>query len=161
MFKTWIGFVGQILIKLETSFNRGFLQLPLWCPLGNNVCKHSVTTEACASLAGCCVVWRSGCSLVLPAPWQSLMSNLARSGGTSIADMRQYFLTVTKQLYEWLILPVCPPVRLSHLVPFIASSWNFQELLPMTKVRSMQTVMVGGERSRSQRSKPNLTVSGP
>ena len=64
-------------------------------------------------------------------------------------------------------LSVCPSVRLSvclsHLfdyVPIIVSSWNFQELLPMTKVRSMQKVKVRGQRSRSQRSQPNLTVSG-
>ena len=57
---------------------------------------------------------------------------------------------------------VCPSVRLSHLfdyVPIIVSSWNFQELLPMTKVRSMQKVEARGQRPRSQRSKPNLTVS--
>ena len=38
-------------------------------------------------------------------------------------------------------LSVCP----SHLfdyVPIIVSSWNFQELLPMTNVRSMQKVKV-------------------
>ena len=64
-------------------------------------------------------------------------------------------------------LSVCPSVRLSvrlsHLfdyVPIIVSSLNFQELLPMTKVRSMQKVKVRGQRSRSQRSQPNLTVSG-
>ena len=54
-------------------------------------------------------------------------------------------------------------VRLSHLfdyVHIIVSSWNFQELLPMTKVRSMQKVKVRGQRSRSQWSQPNLTVSG-
>ena len=57
----------------------------------------------------------------------------------------------------------CRSVRLSHLfdyVPIIVSSWNFQELLPMTKMRSMQKVKVRGQRSRSQRSQPNLTVSG-
>ena len=57
---------------------------------------------------------------------------------------------------------VCPPLRLSHLfhyVRIIVSSWK--ELLPMTKVRSLQKVKVRGQRSRSQRSKPNLTVSGP
>ena len=64
-------------------------------------------------------------------------------------------------------LSVCPSVRLSvcpsHLfdyVPIIVSSWNFQELLPMTNVRSMQKIKVRGQRSRSQRSQPNLTVSG-
>ena len=51
-------------------------------------------------------------------------------------------------------------VRLSHLfdyVPIIVSSWNFQELLPMTKVRSMQNVKVRGQRSRSQRSRPKFS----
>ena len=64
-------------------------------------------------------------------------------------------------------LSVCPSVRpsvcLSHLfdyVPIILSSWNFQELLPVTKVSSVQKVKVRGQRSRSQRSQPNLTVSG-
>ena len=66
-----------------------------------------------------------------------------------------------------MVFSVRPSVRLSvrlshlfHYVPIIVSSWNFQELLPMTKVRSMQKVKVRGQRSRSQRSKPNLTVSG-
>ena len=60
-------------------------------------------------------------------------------------------------------LSVCPSVRPSHLfhhVPIIVSSWHFQEFIPMTKVPSMQKVKVGGQRSRSQRSTPNLTVSG-
>ena len=73
------------------------------------------------------------------------------------------FLAATKQLYKWYFPSVCPSVRLSHLfdyVPIILSSWNFQELLPMTKVRSMQKVKVRGQRSRSQRSQPHLTVSG-
>ena len=54
-------------------------------------------------------------------------------------------------------------VRLSHLfdyVPIILSSWNFHKLLPVTKVTSVQKVKVRGQRSRSQRSQPNLTVSG-
>ena len=64
-------------------------------------------------------------------------------------------------------LSVCPSVRLSvrlsHLfdyVPIIVSSWNFQELSLGTRVRSMPKVKVRGQRSRSQRSRPNLTVSG-
>ena len=67
----------------------------------------------------------------------------------------------------WLVHSVCLSVRLSvrpshlfHHVPIIVSSWNFQELSPMTKVTSMQNVNVRGQRSRSQRSTPNLTVSG-
>ena len=69
------------------------------------------------------------------------------------------FLAATKQLYEWYFPSVCP----SHLfdyVPIIVSSWNFQELSPRTRVTSMQKVKVRGQRSRSQRSRPNLTVSG-
>ena len=62
---------------------------------------------------------------------------------------------------------VGPSVRLSvcdtflHYVPIIVSSWNFLELLHMTKVMSMQKVNVRGQRSRPQRSQSNLTVSGP
>ena len=62
---------------------------------------------------------------------------------------------------------VCLSVRLSvclshlfHHVPIIVSSWNFQEILPWSKVMSMQKVKVRGQRSRSQRSTPNLAVSG-
>ena len=58
---------------------------------------------------------------------------------------------------------VRPSVCLSHLfhhVPIIVSSWNFQELLPWSEVMSMQKVKVRGQRSRSQRSTPNLAVSG-
>ena len=63
----------------------------------------------------------------------------------------------------WMVQSVRPSVclwRLFNYVSIIISSWNFQELLPMTKVMSMQNVKVRGQRSRSQRSKPNLTVSG-
>ena len=51
--------------------------------------------------------------------------------------------------------------HLFHKVPLIVSSWNFQEWLPMKEVISMQKVQVRGQRSRSQRSWPHLTVSGP
>ena len=66
-----------------------------------------------------------------------------------------WFLAATTQLNEWYF---CPSVRLSHLfhyVPIIVSSQNFQQLLPMTRVRSMQKVKDWGQRSRSQRSQPN------
>ena len=59
-------------------------------------------------------------------------------------------------------LSVCPSVCPSHLfdyVTIVVSSWNFQELSPRTRVRSMQKVKVRGQRSRSQTSQPNLTVS--
>ena len=65
------------------------------------------------------------------------------------------FLAATKQLYEWFSPSVClsvrPSVCLSHLfdyVPIIVSSWNFQELLPVTKVTSMQKVKVKGQGHR-------------
>ena len=84
---------------------------------------------------------------------------------------RYYFIFSCDQAALWMVysfrlsvcLSVCPSVCLSHLfdyVRIIVSSWNFQELLPMTKVTSMQKVKVRGQRSRSQRSTPNLTVSG-
>ena len=56
---------------------------------------------------------------------------------------------------------ICLSVRPSHLfhnVPAIVSSLHFREMLPMTKV---QNVKFGGRSSRSQRSKPNVAVSGP
>ena len=52
-------------------------------------------------------------------------------------------------------LSVCPFAN----VPVIVSSRNFQELLPLAEVMSMQKVKVKGQRSRLQRSKPNLAVS--
>ena len=82
-------------------------------------------------------------------------------------SVRHTFLAATKQLYDWFspsVRPsVCLSVCLSHLfhhVPIIVSSWNFQELLPWSKVMSMQKVKVRGQRSRSQRLTPNLAVSG-
>ena len=67
----------------------------------------------------------------------------------------------------WMVFSVClsvrPSVCPSHLfdyVPIIVSSWNFQELSPRTRVTSMQKVKVRDQRSRSQRSQPNLAVSG-
>ena len=71
LYKTLLGFVGQILIQMEIFFIWGFLQLPFRFPLGSNLCKyaggHSVTTEACTSLAAVCVVWRPGSSVELSA----------------------------------------------------------------------------------------------
>ena len=46
---------------------------------------------------------------------------------------------------------VRPSVRLSHIfhfVPIIVSSWNFEELLPLTDVMSMQKVKVKGQGHR-------------
>ena len=63
------------------------------------------------------------------------------------------FLAATKQLYDWFSLSVRLSVRLSNLfhhVPIIVSSWNFQELLPWSKVMSMQKVKVKGQGHRGQ-----------
>ena len=52
----------------------------------------------------------------------------------------------TASNFTWYLYQMCnTDVRPSHLFdygPIIVSSWNFQELLPMTKVRSMQKVKV-------------------
>ena len=51
------------------------------------------------------------------------------------------------------LLSVRLSVRQSHLfdnVPVIVSSWNFQELLPLTDVMSMQKVKVKGQGHRGQ-----------
>ena len=84
---------------------------------------------------------------------------LASSGCQDYFQCTSVFSAATKQLNDWFGPSVC----LSHLfdyVPIIASSWNFQKLLPMTNLTSMQKVKVRGQRSRSQRSRPNLNVSG-
>ena len=70
---------------------------------------------------------------------------------TRVTSFGCVFLAATKQLYKWYFTYVRPSVRLLHLfdyVPIIVSSWNFQELLPMTKVRSMQKVKVKGQGHR-------------
>ena len=98
-----------------------------------------------------CIFLHGNCCIYLEIPF-----NL-------VNDVFQIFLAATKQLYEWFSPSVCLSVCPSHLfryVPVIASSWNFQELLPITKVMSMQKVKVRGQSFRSQRSQPNLTVSG-
>ena len=51
--------------------------------------------------------------------------------------------------------------HLFHYVPIMVSSWNFQEWLPMTEMMSMQKFKVWGQKSKLQRSKPKLAVSGP
>ena len=65
----------------------------------------------------------------------------------SLSVLGQIFIAATKQLYEWF----SPSVRLSVTrffvyVLIIVSSWNFQELLAMTEVASLQKVR--GQRSR-------------
>ena len=82
-------------------------------------------------------------------------------------SLHQIILFSCDQAALWMVFSVClsvrPSVCPSHLfdyVPIMVSSWNFQELSPRTRVTSMQKVKVRCQRSRSQRSQPNLAVSG-
>ena len=95
------------------------------------------------------------CCLVLYFIAEGLVSILTMWGCCDKFWFMLIFLAATKQLYKWYFPSVRPSVRpsvcLSHLfdyVPIIVSSWNFQELLPMTKVRSMQKVEVKGQGHR-------------
>ena len=57
----------------------------------------------------------------------------------------------SNQAALWMVFSVRLSVRPSHLfdyVPIIVSSWNFQELSPRTRVRSMQKVKVRGQGHR-------------
>ena len=100
----------------------------------------------------------------------NIYRNMSKANGCLNGDNKfiwPQFLAATKQLYGCFFLSVRLSVRLSvcpsHLfdyVPIIVSSLNVQELSPRNKVTSMQKVKVRGQRSRSQRSQPNLTVSG-
>ena len=52
------------------------------------------------------------------------------------------FLTATKHLYKWFRQSVRLLHRLLQLFHYVPSSWNFQEILPMGEVMSMQKVKV-------------------
>ena len=90
--------------------------------------------------------------------WVKLTISQARSQGMrSLGCLLDIFSSDQAALRT--LLSVLPSVRLWHLfhnVPLIISSWNYRMLLPLTKVISMQKVKVGGQRSRSQRSKQIL-----
>ena len=80
--------------KVENDFHLRFSSVALWCPLGSNLSNHvsghsvtteactslagghSVTTEACTSLARVCVVWRSKSSMELSVLWSSWFFSL-------------------------------------------------------------------------------------
>ena len=72
------------------------------------------------------------------------------------------FLAATKQLYKWYFPSVCPSVRLS-VTPFWLCS-HHRIILKFSGVITNDQRKVHakgqGQRSRSQRSQPNLTVSG-
>ena len=97
--------------------------------------------------------------LAFPDCNSSLNSPMAKKWCTKleVALKRCPIVFSCDQAAIWLVLSVClsvgPSVCLSHLfhhVPIIVSSWNFQELLPWSKVMSMQKVKVKGQGHRGQ-----------
>ena len=155
----WVGVGG--FSKVVATFNR----------VGGSFSLFMATTRGClnnpifSNLGLCAVCWAH---FVCHHELQPTSVGHSFSFLNSSWKLLSLFLAATKQLYEWFSPSVCPSVRLSvrpsHLfdyVPIIVSSWNFQALVPVTKVTSMQKVTVRGQRSRSQRSTPNLAVSGP
>ena len=80
--------------------------------------------------------------------------------GRTIFCHSKLILDATKQLYKHFFrLSVCL-WHIFHNVPLIASSWNFQEWLPLTEMMSMQKVKVRSQRSRSQKFEQILTQFG-
>ena len=72
---------------------------------------------------------------------------------------RQY-LTATKQLYKWYFPSVCPSVRHTFLTMF-PSSYHHEILVFYVFITNDQSkVHEKDQGQRSQRSQPNLTVSG-
>ena len=71
----------------------------------------------------------------------------------------QATLWIVQSIRLSVCLSVCNTIF--HYVPIIVSSWNFQELLPMTEVKSLQKIRVRAQRSRSKSWKLNLAISGP
>ena len=138
---------GQILIR--------YINLHIW----KLIWKCRLEMGAMLSWLQCFEGRQNGC------PFQDDILKLILLYGNvlSIFSCDQAALWMVQSVRLSVCPSVCPSVRPSHLfdyVPINVSSWNFQELLPMTKVTSMQKVKVRGQRSRSQRSRPNLTVSG-
>ena len=85
---------------------------------------------------------------------------------TWIYTTKHVLLAATKQLYEWYFLSVCPSVRLSvcHtcLTMFPSSHHHaiFRSFYQWTRKDPCKRSRSRGQRSMSQRSQPNLTVSG-
>ena len=142
-------------------------------PCQTDQTKSSCDTDAVLEIRTTCHMWDlwklawSCKQLHLPCsrnPWIYQVLSYSMNFKAPMELWNQMSKTVFScdQAALWMVQSVRPSVRPSHLfdyVPINVSSWNFQELLPMTKVTSMQKVKVRGQRSRSQRSRPNLTVS--
>ena len=78
----------------------------------------------------------------------------------SSAFLWMKFLAATKQLYEWYFLSVCPSVTPFWLCSHHRIIMKFSGVITKHQGKVMQKVKVRGQRSTSQRSRPNLTVSG-
>ena len=71
-----------------------------------------------------------------------------------------YFLAATKQLYEWYFLSVCLSVCPSHLFDYVHHHYIIMKFSGViTKDQGNVHTKGQGQRSRSQRSQPNLAVS--
>ena len=72
-----MGFVDHILIKLETSFIQGFLRLPLWCPLGSNLCKHAGGWSVHLTYSGLCGMELTGAICAMITRGDGFLNSLA------------------------------------------------------------------------------------
>ena len=97
--------------------------------------------------------------------WANAARNRIISEDLPSKCIQQVFLAATKQLYEWLSPSVCPSVCLS-VTPFSLCSHHriimkFSGVITNDRSDVHAKVKVRGQSSRSQRSQPNLAVSGP
>ena len=123
-FKTWMGFVGQILIKLGTSSIWGFLLLPVWCNLCKHAGGHSVTTEACTPSHPTCLclcgieVWKliwAICAMVIN--WE--LQNTMISFKGKIHEVSLHFtITINLMITQY-------PSTTLHGFPWVAFKSHF------------------------------------
>ena len=115
-----------------------------WCAV-YGVCKWSDTfwpvgrvrlsANYTISLSSLCrLIWRHWTT-------KMLVRYMLPSVSLRFRQLSQLFLAVNQQLLKRFSQSVCL-LHPFHYVPIIVSSWNFQELLPLTKVMSMQKVEV-------------------
>ena len=129
-------------------------QYPLWAHQFQSPPPHSVLP-----LADLHIYVSASFDLVVPAAVM-ILEDSSRCSPVFSCD----------QAALWMVFSVCPSVCLSvslsvrrtflTMFPHHHIIMKFQELSPRTRVTSMQKVEVRGQRSRSQRSQPNLAVSG-
>ena len=102
--------------------------------------------------------------LILEIWWQRFYCNYASgslwygsiTAATNHNKLHCFLLQPSSSMNGSVRLSVCLS-HLFHYVPIIVSSSNFQELLQLTRVMSMQKIKVRGQRLKSQRSKHILS----